>query len=213
MHKIHCPRCGVINLEGFVTYPQCAGCGSTLPQPHTERIPFWKRPLNVWLWVILFGGALVALLAVVTELRPPRDENEAILFYGVASRRGSVGEIVTLAFNAEVPSQAGLLANKTLREVKLRLPLRVFKSLRFVSISPKPDAMTVSGSSRYFIYKSLPQDTSLTLRLRAALSGRHKVRATLYASDYLPGEWRVIVQISPSSSVIPATRNPLRFRR
>lgn len=195
MQKLRCPRCGVINLEKFVTYPQCAGCGSTLPQPVELRVAFWRRRMSSWMWMALVGGALTGLLIAVSLLQAPVETNEAVILYGHAARRGAVGDTVVLTLTADaIPSRR----NETLRDVRLRLPLEIFQTLRLISISPQPDEMTISGSSRYFSYRFLPRETNISLRLRAVAPGSQRFRATLYAAEHLPADWNIKIVLQPS---------------
>jgi hypothetical protein len=196
MHKIHCPRCGVVNLEKFVTYPRCAGCGITLPQTEGEQyVPFWKRPLNSRLWITLVGSVFCGLLVGASFLQTSVEKNQVLLLYGNAARSGKVGDLVTLTLTADAPPSRH---SAVLSDVRLRMPLRCFQSLRLVSISPQPDEMTVSGNSRYFSYRRLPRETNLILRLRAVAPISERFRATLYAADHMPAAWRITIRIQPA---------------
>lgn len=198
MQKIRCPRCGVVNLEKFVTYPQCAGCGSTLPQLADSPIRFWERPLGAFLWVSILGIAIAALIAAASLLTAPFDNQAQIIIYGRAPRRAAPRQTVIISMAIDAVGQSNLQQRAPLKNVKLRLPRAIFKKLAFVSLDPKPDLITSTKGGRYFHYDTLSRETVLNLRLYALRIGKPRIQADFYADDHLPGSYAVSVAISHS---------------
>jgi hypothetical protein len=200
MQKIRCPRCGVVNLEKFLTYPHCAGCGSTLPVPPTAPAPFWKRSFGAWLWIPLIGSTLVALVAAASFLTPPDKDEARLLVYGNAARRIAVEQTVVLTMTLDAVTQTRAQRRAPLQNVKLRLPQSLFSDFAFVSLEPTPDETLRTASGRYFQYASLPRETTLRLRLYARRAGRYHVRADLYADEHAPGFFGWTVFVAPSKN-------------
>ena len=186
MQKIRCPRCGVVNLEKFLTFPQCAGCGSTLPDVKMAAVPFWKRPLRVWLWLPLIGGAIVGLVASASFLITPRDSEARLLVYGNASRRINLHQTVVVTMKLDAVAETRLQRRAPLQNVKLRLSRSLFEDFAFVSLEPPPDEVSLTAGGRYLHYDSLPRETQLQLRLYSLKPGRHRIRADFYADDHTP---------------------------
>lgn len=198
MQKIRCPRCGVVNLEKFLTYPHCAGCGSTLPAPVSTPAPFWKRSFGARLWIPLLGVALIGLVVAASFLTPPEEDRARLLIYGSAARRVTVEQTVVLTMTLDAIAQTRSQRRSDLQNVKLRLPQSLFDNFAFVSLEPTPDETLQTNGGRYFQYASLPRETTLRLRLYARRSGRHRVRADFYADEHAPGFFGWTVFVSPS---------------
>jgi hypothetical protein len=201
MQKIRCPRCGVVNLEKFLTYPRCAGCGSTLPAPATAPAPFWKRSFGAQLWIPFLGVALVALVAMASLLTPPEEDKAQLLIYGNAARRVAVEQTVILTMTLDAVAQTRLQHRSDLQNVKLRLPQALFKDFAFVALEPAPDETLKTNGGRYFQYASLPRESTLRLRLYARRAGRYRVRADFYADDYAPGFFSITVLVVPPTNL------------
>ncbi len=201
MQKIRCPRCGVVNLEKFLSYPHCAGCGSTLPAPFTAPTPFWKRSFGAWLWVPLIGGALVAMVAATSFISPPGKDESRLLIYGNAARRINVEQTVVLTMTVDAIAQTRLQRRSDLKNVKLRLPQSLFADFALVSLEPAPDETLRTNGGRYFLYESMPRETTLRLRLYARRLGRHRVRADFYADEHAPGFFSWTILVKPSKTI------------
>jgi hypothetical protein len=208
MQKIRCPRCGVVNLEEFVTYPQCAGCGSTLPLAAgaSQSPPFWRRPLRPALWVSIVGGVLGFLIGAASLVRPAPDDRSQIVLYGDSTRRARVGQVVTLNLVVNALGESRGTQKQALRDVKLRLPLRVFRALQFVSIKPLPDATSIVGNGRYFHYQNLDHETVFRLRLRVTRAGQFRIPFMIHSAAHLPGQWRITIFARPELSPPKNTR-------
>lgn len=195
MHKLRCPHCGVINLEKFITYPQCAGCGNTLPQQSTpSAVPFWKRPVRPVAWVSLIGICLALLIWAASVFQAKPESEAQIAFFGDTSRRVTVGSTVTLSLSISALGETRRERARPLRDVQLRIPLRIFQTLRYVSIEPPADRMEIIGNGRYFIYETLERDTAIRLRLRATEPGNIRVPITAYVTDYMPNDWNIRIR-------------------
>lgn len=197
MQKIRCPRCGVVNLEKFVTFPQCAGCGSTLAAESEAALPFWKRPLGSLWWVGVIGGAIVLLLTVASFFTALPENEARLLIYGNASRRIELRQTAVITMTLDALAETAAQRRAPLRNVKVRLPRKLFKSLAFVSLDPKPDMLSSTAGGRYFHYQSLPRESVLQLRLYAVAAGKHRVRADVYVDDHLPADFSFWVVVSP----------------
>ena len=200
MQKIRCPRCGVVNLEKFLTYPQCAGCGGTLPVPKTSAAPFWKRPLGVLWWIPLIGGAIIGLVVAASFLTVPVEDNARILIYGNASRRVVVNQTVVVTMTLDAVAETRAQRRAPLQNVKLRLPRSLFKNFAFVSLDPQPDEVLMTSGGRYLQYRELPREAALRLRLYALHPGRYRVQTDFYADEHAPGEFAFTVVVAPAKS-------------
>lgn len=198
MQKIRCPRCGVVNLEKFLSYPHCAGCGSTLPTPDAAPTLFWKRSFGAWLWVPLIGGALIALVGAASFLAPSSSDESRLLVYGNAVRRINVEQTVVLSMTLDAIAQSRSQRRTDLQNVKLRLPQALFADFAFVSLDPSPDETFQTNGGRYFQYTSLPRETTLQLRLYARHPGRRRVRVDFYADEHAPSFFGCTVLIAPA---------------
>lgn len=199
MQKIRCPRCGVVNLEKFLTFPQCAGCGSTLPEQATRPIAFWRRPLGALWWVLLIGAAVTGL-AAVSSIFTFTDEDEArLLVYGNASRHISLRQTVVVTMTLDAVAETRRLRRAPLQNVKLRLPRAIFEEFALVSLEPIPDRVSTMAGGRYFEYETLPRETDLYLRLYSLEPGRFRIRSDFYADEHAPVAFSFTVLVEPES--------------
>ena len=198
MQKIRCPRCGVVNLEKFVTYPQCAGCGSTLPSPRESPLPFWRRPLGASLWVSVIGIAMVGIVIATSFLSSPPENEAQLVIYGNMPQRVQLQQTVIINLTIDAVGESSSQQRALLQNVKVRLPRTLFKKFAFVSLEPKPDTITSTTDGRYFQYDFLPRETTLKLRLYARSIGQQRARAAVYADDHSPGLYAFSIFVVPS---------------
>lgn len=202
MQKIRCPHCGVVNLEQFITFPQCAGCGRTLPSVPAAPIPFWRRKVGVFVWASIFGGSLVVLVAAIGLLQTPRETDARLITYGSGSRKAIVGKTMILGFTIDTLDETRAQRRSDLDNVKLRFPQRLFDDLALVSISPRPDKIERTAGGRYFIYDSLKRETAFQVRLLPLKPGNFRAQITLYKDGYLPGQFRFMIRALAVSSKV-----------
>lgn len=200
MQKIRCPRCGVVNLEKFITFPQCAGCGNTLPEQENRPVPFWRRPLGALWWILLIGAAGVGLAAATSILTFSDDDRAQLLIYGSASRHISVHQTVVVTMTIDALTESRRLRRAPLKNVKLRLPRALFEEFALVSLEPVPDRVSSIAGGRYFEYETLPRETDLQLRLYALEPGRFRIRSDFYADEHAPVafSFNVLVEQKPT---------------
>jgi hypothetical protein len=146
-------------------------------------------------WVSVVGAALAGLIwaASVFQIKP--ENASQVVVYGNTSRSGVVGQVIALNLRIDALGETRLERARPLRHVQLRLPLRVFKTLRFVSISPAPDEMKIIGSGRYFEYFELERETSIRLDLRVMHEGDIRLPVAVYADDRAPSDWQIKVTL------------------
>lgn len=197
MQKIRCPRCGVVNLEKYLTFPQCAGCGSTLPVPKSSKPSFFRRELHAILWVLGIGGVAAALILAFDYLSTPSESNARLFIYGSASRQVALQQTVVVTMTLDAVAETRAQRRQPLQNVKMRLPRTLGNAFAFVSLDPPPDEILITNGGRYLNYDSLPRETVLRLRLFALKPGRHRVRSDFYADDYGPGAFTFSVYVAP----------------
>lgn len=197
MQKIRCPRCGVVNLEKFVTYPQCAGCGSTLPAPQESPLPFWRRPLGASLWVSVIGLAMLGIVVGTNFLSAPLENEAQLVIYGNTPRRIRLQQTVIISMTIDAVKESSSQMRRPLQNVKVRLPRTLFKKFAFVSLEPKPDMISSTAGGRYFHYDFLDRETTLKLRLYAKSIGQQSARAAVYADEHLSGSYTLSIFVAP----------------
>ncbi|HEX8833881.1 MAG TPA: hypothetical protein VF719_06755 [Abditibacteriaceae bacterium] len=184
MKKIRCPNCSVINLEGFVTFPHCAGCGARLPEDAAQPEPVvWRRPMGTLIWASALGVAILSVVLIATNmLSHQRDDESRIVMLGMVQSRVYAGQPFDIEFRVDAMEEVSH-NDELLRGVRLRFPVEVFRRFQYVSLRPPPDAISDSGAGRYFYYATLSRGARLHLKLRALRLGRQVVTARVYADN------------------------------
>jgi len=192
--KIVCPRCGVVNLEKFVTFPHCAGCSALLPQAREpSRASIWRRPLRAGFWASLVGLALAGVVALSFS-EPERGEPQQLIVYPQLSRHVHVGGVLVCRIGLESVRSDGREPD-VLRDVSWQLPVSVERDWRVVSVSPTPDEQTRRVGKPLWIYHRWPSEERWSLRLQPRSSGRRLLAITANAADHFPIQWRTIVTV------------------
>lgn len=196
MKKIHCPQCAVVNLEKFVSFPYCAGCGVLLPQGKEAAapLPFWRRPLGPMLWVTAVGCAAGGIVATTTAFTPASIDPDHIVIYGQTPHTVQVGHLLTIGLTVDTIENPTAPA-QNLADVKLRLSGDWLRKFSLVSLTPHPDTVTLGGNGRYYHYRSLPRNAQLKLTVRAVQPGQHHLKAVIYAQQQYPGTFRTSINV------------------
>jgi hypothetical protein len=186
MKKVRCPRCSVVNMERFVTFPYCAGCGARLPVAEAKALSAFSRPLGIFLWTSTIGATLLAIFAAARVFEAPVARTEDVSVYSRGPRTVRLGEEFVLKLNIE--ALEGTIRRKSvLRAVKLRVLRDNFETLTLVEMQPPPDTTTDLGSARYFNYAVFDADDAIRLRLRATRTGHQVMQLRFLVSGQLQG--------------------------
>lgn len=191
MEKIRCARCGAVNLEGFLTFPHCAGCGVQLPESGRPRA--WKRPLSPLLWATLLGFGALGLAASTAWVEGRQHEAGHLLLYARAPRRVFVGETFTLRF--VVDENQGRKAQ--FESVSLRLPHALLQKFQVIGVIPAPDETGDVGKGHQFYFRSLPRLEPLKLKMRARQPGRFRLSSIVTARDFDPANFYATIFVEP----------------
>lgn len=196
MKKIVCPQCGAVNLEKFISFPNCAGCATRLPQDESVRPdPFWRRPLRVWLWVVLTGGAAIGALGAAAwfQTEPPRFAQ--LMVYGQAPRRVTVGRAFVCRLTLDEIFDSS--PSRRFRNVRVRLPNSSDDAFEVMAIAPPSDEKITLGIARYFQFRSLPNGSVLALTLRAREVGEHRLSVIVHADAHYSAQYRSVLIVLP----------------
>lgn len=200
MLKTVCPRCGLVNLDRFVTFPHCAGCDALLPAAPVASV--WQRSLNAPLWATLIGlccaGVGVVGLSIARETRPT--EQRALVVYGQMPQQIELRQLcavqLTLDTTDSQPSSGGLSSRGApLEDVRLRVPRAVREAFVLTMVSPPSETRAATGSGHYFIWSQLPRNQTLRVWLRPRRAGTQRVALSLFVRDYKPFEFRAWVRV------------------
>lgn len=204
--KIRCPHCEVINLEKFVTYPHCAGCGAllTAEEPPRSQWAAWRRPLGPILWATIAGLAAVAVFSAALMLRRPPELGQLSL-YGQVARRVPINGLLTLSLTLDAESSSSR-ETRTLKNPTFRISDNNLRDFNVLSITPKPASEIRSGSGHYFNFGSLPRGAQVQFVLRARRAGKHVLRVAAHADAHVPPPMNYVVAITvgPRKIELPA---------
>ncbi|RYG72051.1 hypothetical protein EON80_04535 [bacterium] len=197
MKKVLCQMCGLVNLDKFVTYPHCAGCGIRLAETTTpSSLENWKRPLGTPLWATIIGlcCAGLAYWGITIARETGHADASKLIAYIEVPRNASVG---TVTFVKLLPDsvESENMPVRTFHDVRLRVSRSNFEDFAFVDISP-PSVMQSEGSGRYFVYESLAHDEPITLKLRPLRAGQAQLSLSLFARDFTPFSIRSTVKVT-----------------
>jgi hypothetical protein len=198
MKKIRCPRCAVVNLEKFVSYPHCAGCGALLTEAAPPRVPWaaWKKPLGPLLWATVAGLAGAAAVGAAMLLTRPVALGQ-MRVEGQIMRQVAVGQSVTLWLTLDTFGNR----SRELKGVSVRLNRDTMRHFVFESSDPKAQNQSRAGSGEYFTFPPIMRQTQIGLSLRAVRAGQVKLRATVRAENQLPADYNANVTVMPRRAV------------
>lgn len=203
MRKVVCPQCGLVNLDRFVTFPHCAGCGVRLPdkQPGDARA-FWRRPMRAPFWasIIALGCAAMAAVAIGIIRETSHPDYGQLVVYAQVPRNVAPENIVVLQFHLDTTDQR---APATFREVRFRLPRPIVENFEISSVAPEPDESFRTGGGSYYQFEEISREEAICVTLRPKRTGTYRFNAQIYAQDYQPFECHNYVTVHPDP--VPAT--------
>lgn len=198
MTKVRCTRCEVVNLDRFVTYPFCAGCGARLPAPPRE--PAWGRPLGPMLWASLLCGGALGLFASVALLNGDEDASGRLMVIGKLPQTARAGQSFPLRLTVDQEGFEGAPSVSVLQNLSVRLPGKSSRAYDVMSVQPSPDVQEVVGSGRYYRFESLPRGEQLIFVLRPRRPGNIVVTMLLAVPEQTSTDFRAHVSVLPGET-------------
>ena len=199
MKKIRCARCSVVNLEGFVSYPNCAACGARLPEPIEEKVAIWRRPLRTSVWASVLGVAiLLVLLGAANWLRNDVETESRLVVMTQHQMSVRAGEPLPVALHVDAVDIAARQSDAPLRNVRLRIPLKTLQIFHLVNLQPVPDLVYDAGRARYFSYRRRERASEIVITMRALRLGRQKFQARLFSEDQTSEPIDIVVRVRPA---------------
>lgn len=205
MKKVVCARCGLVNLDKFVSFPHCAACGTMLPQEAPPKWrKFWRRPVRPFYWMLAVGSGLgllgLAIASIARETRVSGDK--PLLVYTQIPRDIGAGQNVTAQFTLDSALEN---PDDSFERVSLRLNHETQHDFLVIAIKPPPTLTESRGRGRYYLWDELPRNTALKLTLQprsnVKKSGALRLHATLWAASYEQFEVRAnIITVSANSA-------------
>ena len=195
LRKIRCPHCEVVNLEKFVTFPHCAGCGALLHKENAPRPKWtaWRRPLGPILWASVICLAAAGLVGGAMMLRRPAAIGQLVL-YGQTARRLPAGGMLQLSLTVDAIGSS-TRETSVLHDVSIRFDEDFLRKFPMVTMEPAPRARTRSGSGHYFLFEQVPRETQFTFDFKALQTGRHKLQAQVSAAAHMPTEYGATISV------------------
>ena len=204
MKKIRCPHCWVINLEKFVSFPHCAGCGALLtdesrPKPRSAA---WLRPVGPFLWATIVGGfvatAVGGLMYFSSHSVPAPQQ---LVIYSARTFTTYVGGKFAPIFNFDVIDRR--TRDSGFKRVSVRFDTAFLKDFPAVSYFPPPKSIMQSGSGTYVLFDSLSREEVVRVEMKARRAGHFKMHVAVQAEGKLPYGFQsnivVAAKISPSA--------------
>lgn len=201
MRKIHCPHCAVVNLEKFVTYPHCAGCGALLTKDAPPRPNWiaWRRPLGPILWATVLCCAAAGAVGAAMMLRRPAVLGQMVV-YGQTMRRVPVSGTLRLSLTMDAIGGSAR-ENSLLETVTVRFDKAFLQNFSLIEIDPAAQSETGLGSGQYFVFEQLPREKQIDFQFKALRAGRYKLRAQVSADSQLPTDYVANVIVAPKKPV------------
>lgn len=194
MKKITCPRCGVVNLEKFVTFPHCAGCAALLPHSREPQLAsIWRRPLRAGFWASLVGLALAGVVALSFSASEP-GKPQTLTLYARLPRHARLDEVLVCRLGLDSVRPDGRAVG-VLHEVSWQLARSVEREWRVVGVSPTPDAQDTRGGRVAWLYRRWPTEERWIVHLRARGRGPRALGIIANAADHFPVQWRTTVTV------------------
>lgn len=195
---MRCPHCAVINLEGFITFPHCAGCGVLLPPLPPVEKKAWRRPLRTALWTSLVGGLATFAAMMATRAIDTRAQNKSrVILSARRARAATVGRHLSLLLTLDTPNRQ-MTGEASLRALKIRVPREFFGNFRLISLQPQPDYIEKRGGGLYFAYREVPSGTQPHLLLMPLRAGNFDLEIKLFSDNQFQNEYRIALDVAAS---------------
>lgn len=199
MKKIRCPKCSVINLEGFVTYPNCAGCGAPLPHAETEGASFYKRQVGPVAWATVLGVAIMGLIFVAAKAfeKPVRTPPRVVLM-GRVPHDVRTGDVFSVTLRIDAIDSETPAGTEPLHDVRLRIPTELLQRFAFISLMPAPDSTANLGSGRYFVYNNMNRGSELQVKMRALRVGPQPFLLSVRELNQTSATYKTQIDVAPA---------------
>jgi hypothetical protein len=197
MKKVLCQMCGLMNLEKFVTYPHCAGCGTRLAETaNPSSLDRWKRPLRAPLWATIVGLCCAGLgfwgISIARETSSV--EEKQLIAYIQIPHSFTVGteSAIQLTLDTTKANDTGI---RNFYDVRLRLAKSTFEDFVLVSTTPE-HRISNEGKGSYLTFDSVPRDEPILLKISPRHPGKAKFAFGLYVRDFTPFEWQSSLKVT-----------------
>jgi hypothetical protein len=210
MKKVVCPACGLVNLEKFVTYPHCAGCGTVLLMvASVSPTSFWKQPLRAPMWatVIALCCTAVGILGIAIARETGHIAERQLTVYAQMPRQITAKRPATVRLVLDSVAGDSETNLSEFEFVELRVPKRVEENFSIVSITPLPDRMVASRLGTVFEFDKLQRDNPIHLLLLARRPGSHRLIFSLFVNNFTPFHFRRTVPVV-AQNVYPSIGSP-----
>lgn len=200
MNKIVCPACGLVNLDRFVTYPNCAGCGARLPDAASpQRGEFWRRPLQASWWATIIGVvcAVLGVVAVGITRDTSRREEGFLMVYAQVPRVVTPGQEFVTQFQFDTIQEGSA---EVYEEVRFRLSKKLLQNFEVLGAEPSPEEIFETNGGKYLLYSRVQRSTPLRISLKARKLGEYRFNANIYSRDYFPVESRSFITVAPPAA-------------
>ena len=191
MKKVVCARCGLVNLDKFVSFPHCAACGALLPaQASSQWRTLWRRPVKPHYWMLAVGSGLAALgLAIAGIARETSaGGDKPLLVYTQIPRTFAPGQTLTVQLTLDSALEP---PDDNFERVSLRLSQQTQRDFSDIRVQPAPSAIERRGRGSYYLWNTLPRNSALKIVLTPRpQSGALQLQATLWAARYQQFEVR-----------------------
>lgn len=206
MKKVVCARCGLVNLDKFVSFPHCAACGALLQAaqtpPRWRRI--WRRPVRPFYWMLAVGSGLATLgFAIASIARETQGGGDKpLLVYAQVPRKVSVGQKFVAKFTLDSALEN---AGDSFENVSLRLSRETQRHFVIILVKPPPDAIEMRGRGRYYLWNELPRGSAIQLTIMPRQTAPNPsilpLQATLWAAQYQQFEVRASIETTVETTV------------
>lgn len=198
MRKIRCPHCAVVNLEKFVTFPHCAGCGALLTKEATPRRAWtaWRRPLGPILWATVLCFAAAAAVGAALMLRRPATMGQ-MMVYGQAMRTVPVNGNLQLSLALDAIGGSAP-EGSPLKNIEVRFDKSFLRSFQVVKISPMAQGESNRGSGHYFRFSQMAREAPIQFQFKARQPGRFKLKARVTADAQVATDYSATVTVKPN---------------